>query len=209
MNNGKGCGCNKKSISNTTKIVKNNTDKKEKIEFSKSELPISNNLLNKGFSMVQSYALSLISRGITSKKVEPKTKKLRKLSCFGNEDIGGKLPPCSELMKSETEGKFYCGACGCGDKSATWLNGNDTDYTKLDYPSLTCPLKMPGFTNYEPSSPKEWMFPISRKYYIETMKTKDVDKVEITINEIPLHILEVLQKMENTSDQKIDAPPDA
>ena len=39
--------------------------------------------------------------------------------------------------------------CGCGDKSSTWLISNDKDYSKLDYPKLNCPLKMPGFSNYE------------------------------------------------------------
>ena len=108
-----------------------------------------NNMMKKGFSMIQSFALSMASRGLKNKKVDIPVKQLRVLSCFGDKNNGGNIPPCKHLTKSSTEDKFYCGGCGCGDKSSTWLISNDEDYSKLDYPKLNCPLKMPGFSNYE------------------------------------------------------------
>jgi len=203
----KPCGCGKSSTKNTS--IPMEQKKEEPKVFSESPLKTINSGIFRGLSMVQSYAISLISRGISSKKVEPMTKQLRTISCFGNKNDGGELPPCSHLMKSETEGKYYCGACGCGDKPSTWLNGKDSEYSKLDYPSLSCPLTMPGFTNYSPSTPNEWQDPITRKKYIESMKVADIKKVDITVNEIPLEILEVLKKLQENSNQKIDAPPDA
>ena len=79
---------------------------------------------------------------------------LRFLSCFGDASIGGHLGPCEELQSSKTEGKFYCGACGCGDRKATWLEAESEHYAKLDYPTLSCPLKMPGFSDYDGSDVK-------------------------------------------------------
>lgn len=189
----KPCNCAKKS---------NNEITNKEQKFSETKLEKSENIIASGMSMVQSYAISLISRGISSKKVEPMTKQLRVLSCFGNKEEGGELPPCSHLMKSETEGKFYCGACGCGDKKSTWLNGKENEYSKLDYPSLNCPITMPGFTNYSPSIPEEWKNPISRKKYIESMRTKDVSKVDITINDIPVSVLEILKQLQADKGQK-------
>ena len=144
----------------------------------------------------------MASRGLKDKKVEKPVKQLRVLSCFGNQDSGGELPPCVHLKKSSTEGKFYCGGCGCGDKKNTWLNSSDEEYSKLDYPSLNCPITMPGFTNYSPSIPEEWKNPISRKKYIESMRTKDVSKVDITINDIPVSVLEILKQLQADKGQK-------
>jgi len=104
-------------------------------------------LLNNGFSMIKSFALSMSSRGLNNKKVDIPVKQLRVLSCFGdNIDI----PKCPYLRNSSTEGKFYCGKCGCGDKERTWLLSENEEYSKLDYPSLSCPEKMVGFSNYVP-----------------------------------------------------------
>lgn len=194
----KPCGCGK----NSPKKIEDKEIPEKNKEFSETKLEKSENIIMSGMSMVQSYAISLISRGITSKKVEPMTKQLRVLSCFGNKEQGGELPQCSHLMKSETDGKFYCGACGCGDKKTTWLNGNEAEYSKLDYPSLNCPIKMPGFTNYSPSTPDEWKSPISRKKYIESMKVKDVSKVDVTINDIPISVLEILKQLQADKGQK-------
>ena len=203
----KPCGCGNSNPKKIEKVEKKEIIREEK-KFSETPLTSGNSIM-RGISMVQSYAISLISRGISSKKVEPTTKKLRSLSCFGNQEHGGELPPCSHLMKSETEGKFYCGACGCGDKKSTWLNGKDAEYSKLDYPILTCPMTMPGFNNYSPSTPDEWKEPITRKKYIETMRMADVTKVDISINEMPLSVLEILQKMQQNSDEKNNGQSDA
>lgn len=141
--------------------------------------------IKKGFGMAKSFAKAIASRGISNKKTEPYTKRLRVLSCFGNESIGGELPPCEHLKKSKTEGKYYCGGCGCGDRATTWLLAEGERYSKLDYPNLTCPLKMPGFTDYEASSPEESIPPITRRYYIENMTDEEVEKIFITEHEIP------------------------
>ncbi len=102
----------------------------------------------------KSLAQAITSRGLSNNKASPETIILRDLSCHG--DINGTLLPCSERRDSEKyPGSFYCGSCGCGDKKMTQLvnlsiNGK-TQYSKLDYPKVSCPLKMPGFTDYVPS----------------------------------------------------------
>ena len=141
--------------------------------------------IRKGLGMAKSYAESLISRGLDDKKTEEPIKRLRVLSCFGNQHTGGNLPPCEHLKNSKTEGKYYCGGCGCGDRKGTWLLSNDNNYSKLDYPKLTCPLKMPGFTNYEISDPEDGIPPITRKFYIENMDESDIKTVQVTSPEPP------------------------
>jgi hypothetical protein len=59
------------------------------------------------------------------------------------------------------------------------------EYSKLDYPRLACPLKMPGFSNYEKSKPDESEPPITRKYYMEQMSYKDIEKVNVSSHEPP------------------------
>ena len=138
------------------------------------------NALKKGVSMVQSYASALVSRGFGNKKVEKTTKQLRVLSCFGNQHMGGILPPCQHLRNSETVGRHYCGGCGCGDREATWLISEGESYSKLDHPKLSCPLNMPGFTDYKPSDPNEAEEPITRKYFIENIDYEEVQKIPVT-----------------------------
>ena len=87
--------------------------------------------LKKKFGMVQSFAMSLTSRGLTNKKINRANKQLRVLSCFGNQHVGGELPPCEHLENSETEGKYFCGGCGCGDKKGTWLMSYAALFTLL------------------------------------------------------------------------------
>lgn len=100
----------------------------------------------------KSFAKSMISRGIDDKKCNQKTKELRMLSCHG--DPSKNIPPCPKRKGStKFQDSFYCGACGCGDKKMTQLinimvDGKET-YSKLDYPTVQCPLKMPGFSNYK------------------------------------------------------------
>jgi hypothetical protein len=112
------------------------------------------------------------------------------LSCFGNQAQGGVLPPCEHLKKSSTDGKFFCGGCGCGDRKGTWLSPDSPEYSKLDYPKLNCPLQMPGFTNYERSKPDESTSPITRRYYIEQLPYKDIENISVTTHEIPAKLPE-------------------
>ena len=44
---------------------------------------------------------------------------------------------------------------------------------------------MPGFSNYEPSSPDEAKSPITRRHYIEQMEMKNVESVSVTVNGMP------------------------
>jgi len=105
-------------------------------------------------SKAKSYAEAVVSRGLNDKECSPETKQLRLMSCHG--DGTETLPPCADRKNSNKfEGSFFCGACGCGDKKSTQLinitvNG-EKQYSKLDYPKVSCPLKMPGFTDYQPS----------------------------------------------------------
>jgi hypothetical protein len=139
------------------------------------------NALKKGINMVQSYASALASRGFGNKKVEKATKQLRVISCFGNQHVDGILPPCQHLKESKTLGKNFCGGCGCGDRPQTWLVAEGGSYGKLDHPKLSCPLGMPGFTDYKPSEPDEAEEPITRKYYIENMDYEEIQKIPVTI----------------------------
>ena len=115
---------------------------------------------------------------------------------------GGELPPCSHLKTSETDGKFFCGACGCGDRKATWLNGSDQEYSKLDYPKVNCPIGMPGFSNYTPSQPHEGNEPQSRKHYIENMNFMEVQKVEVTSPETPKEVADVIDALQTVEKNK-------
>tara|TARA_R110000851_G_C12993146_1_gene557559 strand:+ start:568 stop:1074 length:507 start_codon:yes stop_codon:yes gene_type:complete len=131
-------------------------------------------------TMIQSFARSLASRGLNNKKIDIPTKQLRVLSCFGDASIGGSLGPCEHLTSSKNaDGKFYCGGCGCGDKKSTWLQAESEGYSKLDYPSLVCPLYMPGFSNYEASDSKENI----RKNIIENYEPIKITELTVKIAE--------------------------
>ena len=131
--------------------------------------------MKKGLSLLQSFARSIASRGLTNKKADIAVKQLRVLSCFGDEQYGGNIKRCEHLRISETPGKYYCGECGCGDKPRTWLLSTGEEYSKLDYPKLNCPLNMPGFSNYDPETNGG-----TRKFDIENY---DVNKlVKITVS---------------------------
>jgi hypothetical protein len=166
-----GCGCNKN---------------KQNPEFRKENAPQQvKNILSTKLGLIQSFSQAIVSRGFADNKIDKPVKQLRVLSCFGNKETGGELPPCQHLKPSETPGKFFCGGCGCGDKPRTWLMGTSEEYSKLDYPKLQCPLKMPGFTNYEPSLPDEKTEPISRKYYIENIDYAEVAKIDVNTHTPP------------------------
>jgi len=132
--------------------------------------------------MVKNFAKSMISRGLKNKKIDEATKQLRIISCFGDND---ELIPCEYLRKSKTDGKFYCGGCGCGDSKRTWLQGDGEEYSKLDYPKLHCPLQMPGFTNYEESPPDEAEEPVTRRYYIEQMEPDRIAEITVSLPQPP------------------------
>ena len=137
------------------------------MEFRKVPIDQNQRGLKRKLSMIQSFASALASRNVNNKKINKPIKQLRVLSCFGNQQSGGVLPPCEHLMDSDVqEGKNYCGACGCGDKSRTWLIQEADEYSKLDYPKVGCPLQMPGFS-------------------IENMEYTDVQKVYVKIGEAP------------------------
>lgn len=165
------CGCNKGKDNNGNKVRIFRDISSGKTD------------VKKLYTMIQGFALAYASRGLSKEKAPKEIKQLRVLSCFGNESSGGELPPCQHLKPSSTEGKFYCGGCGCGDKKATWLNGTAEEYSKLDFPFLSCPLAMPGFSNYKQSNPDEANEPITRKFYIENMDFTDVQEVEVTQHE--------------------------
>jgi len=127
------------------------------------------------FTQIMSFAMAIASRGLSNKKIDLPTKKLRYISCFGLDDISS----CQNLIKSNSSNFFYCGGCNCGDHPHTWLIKNEGEYSKLDYPSLDCPLKMPGFSNYDPNSPKE---SLKRKQEIENMNPEKLNFVKLTIS---------------------------
>ena len=140
--------------------------------------------IKKTFSMVQSFAVALTSRSVSNKKVNKPIKQLRVLSCFGNESLGGELPPCEYLEQSKIDPtKHICGGCGCGDREQTFLVPKADAYGKLDYPKLACPIQMPGFTNYVVSTPDEADEPVTRKYYIENIDYDTVQNLDVAIGE--------------------------
>lgn len=133
--------------------------------------PISQGILNKA----KSFTEAMLSRGINNNKAPEQTISLRVLSCNGD---GADLAPCPRRMDSaKFPGSHYCGACGCGDKQLTQLtpfkNGDKmVEYTKLHYPKVTCPLEMPGFSNYK-SSGENPKTANDRKLYIEVRNGVD------------------------------------
>jgi len=162
-----------------------NRNKTTESEFRAEPIKESGGLqLKNKLSMVQNFAMSLRSRGLRNKKKNRANKQLRVLGCFGNQHLGGELPPCEHLEESKTEGKYFCGGCGCGDREGTWLVSDDDKYSKLDYPRLSCPLQMPGFTNYRPSNPDEAEDPVTRKYFAENVSYKELQKVPVTLPEM-------------------------
>lgn len=139
------------------------------------------------------FAASLASRGIKNTKTDVQTKQLRVLSCFGHGDI----PSCPFLKHSSTPGKHYCARCGCGDKKHTWLLKESEEYSKLDYPTLNCPLKMPGFSNYDPN----YKIPeiATRKEQIENFDPDQLQYIQVTIgqNEQKEKIIQVVSELKN------------
>lgn len=123
------------------------------------------------------FAASLTSRGLTNTKTDIPTKQLRVLSCFGHDDI----QPCPFLKESKIVGKHFCNKCGCGDKKHTWLLKESDDYSKLDYPKLDCPMKMPGFSNYDPNY--YTLETKNRKKQIENFDPENLKYIQVTIGQ--------------------------
>jgi hypothetical protein len=127
-------------------------------------------------SKIVLFALSVASRGLKNHKTDLPTKQLRYISCYGN----GIIPPCKFLNKSKDSEHYYCGKCGCGDHKHTWLVREAGEYSKLDYPVISCPLNMPGFSNYDPNFyDKE---DGQRKHDIENLNPATIELVQITVN---------------------------
>ena len=100
------------------------------------------------------------------------TKALRVLSCHGDDTF----TPCPYREKSVNyPNSSFCGACGCGDKAFTQLvnivdENGETTYSKLDFPQIQCPLKMPGFMNYGETELDSEENKNSRKIYLENSR---------------------------------------
>ena len=174
-----GCNCGKKK--KEKQLQKFKDEKENKLNIRKSWVDLRREV-GRQLTLIQSFGVSMASRGVRNKKTDGPTKQLRVLSCFGNQSIGGELVPCQHLMESESRGKHYCGKCGCGDRPGTHLVAKGEKYSKLDYPVLSCPLQMPGFSNYEPSVEEEQLPPMSRKAYIDTqLNPADIQKVSVSL----------------------------
>ena len=156
------------------------------IEFRKDEIKKEVGGLKEKLTMMQTFAAAVASRGFNNEKVTIPMKQLRVLSCFGNKDQNGVLPPCEFLKASVTPGKSICGGCGCGDRQGTWLVSEGNEYSKLDYPRLSCPLQMPGFSNYEKSKPDEANDPITRRYYIDQLSYKEIEQIPVKTHDPPV-----------------------
>jgi hypothetical protein len=175
------------------------SSKPNSIEFRTVEVPNDKSIITRKIGMIQSFAMSLTSRGIMDKKINKATKQLRVLSCFGNKHLGGVVPPCEHLKDSKTEGQHFCGGCGCGDRQGTWLIANGNDYSKLDYPRLNCPITMPGFTNYKPSVPDEAIAPITRKYYIENIEFEELNSMSVSLPDMPEQMQKAMEEAQKKS----------
>ena len=131
-------------------------------------IPEKTNIVEKVISAAKSFA----SKGLDNKYCGENTKSLRIFSCHGD----GKLPPCPYRVESTNhKDSYYCGACGCGDKKFTQLinyidENNEKVYSKLDFPVVTCPLHMPGFSNYTPNKDDSPENKNSRKIYLENTR---------------------------------------
>lgn len=109
------------------------------------------------FEKAKSFTKSMLSRGLGliehSRRASSEIKAIRQVSCNGQEE---RFPPCEHRQPSQNHpGSYICGACGCGDRQAVLIGGRVPAYSKLDYPYLSCPIYMPGFSNYVPSGQDE------------------------------------------------------
>jgi len=139
--------------------------------------PESPSMINK----VKNFGKSVASR-VTQGKADEKLIKLRVLSCHGDDE----MVACPYRSASNNrEGAYFCTACGCGDKPRAFLNDPDNSgaYTKLDYPWVSCPVRMPGFGDYKPFS-EETQEEIDK--LPEGMKRKHLTEVVLTARGIEI-----------------------
>lgn len=117
------------------------------------------------------YFKSLLSRLITpTGKVPSSIKTIRKVSCNGD---GITIAACEfRIQSKKLAGAYVCGACGCGDSQGVFVDGDVPKFEKLDYPYISCPASMPGFSNYL-APDVEWN-PSKRKIAIEAKFSKEV-----------------------------------
>lgn len=107
----------------------------------------------------ESFYKSASSR-VKEGKVSKEIKSLRILSCHGINEEGKQVrPACHARLYSPTKKFFACNLCGCGEREIARISSfnskenqptfNEDEYIKLDFPTLQCPRKMPGFSNFE------------------------------------------------------------
>jgi hypothetical protein len=106
------------------------------------------------WEMASSFVKAMKSRGPGAlvgggKRVELTIKERRYISCFGKKLDGTLVAsgPCEALRLAADGIHHFCDDCGCGDRTLAYLDGDDGDYTKLDYPYLECPRRRDGFSN--------------------------------------------------------------
>lgn len=106
--------------------------------------------LRNKYTKAWQFADSLFSRGIGNNKVSEEIRDIRDISCHGSVELN--IQPCEQRISSKKyKNSFICEACNCGDFNHTQLSNLDENhYSKLDYPRVHCPMKMPGFSNYVP-----------------------------------------------------------
>lgn len=111
------------------------------------------------WTMAESFVKAMRSRGLGAlvgegKRVELTIKEKRHVSCFGK-DLQGRAvaSPCEALTLSADGVHHFCNDCQCGDRTLAWLDGEEGEYTKLDYPYLECPRRRDGFSNALSNSP--------------------------------------------------------
>ena len=132
----------------------------------------------------KSYLKSVLSRIITpTGKVPAYIKEIRRMSCNGDD---GAIAPCLFREESQKEpNSFVCGACGCGDRESVLVGGNVPRFEKLDYPFVSCPASMPGFSNYVPSAhearPNEHKAEVEAKYGKETLDKAMVKQAALSL----------------------------
>jgi len=163
----------------TRKVIEVIDDKEPKQE--ESETPETTPETPSLFDKVKNLGKSVASR-VTQGKADEDLIKLRVLSCHGDEEV----VPCPYRSASNTrEGAYFCTACGCGDKPRAFLNDPDDSgaYTKLDYPWVSCPVRMPGFGDYKPFS-EETQEDIDK--LPDGMKRKQLTEVVLTARGIDI-----------------------
>lgn len=135
------------------------------------------------FQKVRLFLKSLLSRVIApTSKVPAYIKEIRKVSCNGD---GDGIVACDFRVRSKTVAEaFVCGACGCGDREGVLVDGAVPRFEKLDYPYVSCPASMPGFSNYlaseDESTPSERKMAIEEKFGTEGLSKGQITQKNLT-----------------------------